>query len=88
MSEKSWFTETELDVILYFNVSGEHTQSSGQIMYVARGESDQEALMTILPSNNILNIVYREEETCRIVPFISNRAENSLFYIIVCSYKE
>lgn len=63
-----------------FNVVG------GQTMYVSVNEKIEDALVTLQPKANSLNIVFRD--TARIVKYVSKRSCSEYFYTIVCSYKE
>lgn len=58
----------------------------GQTMYISTSESIEDALVTLQPKLNSLNIVFHD--TPRIVKYVSNRSYDEYFYILVCSYKE
>ncbi|XP_022918447.2 prolyl 3-hydroxylase sudestada1 [Onthophagus taurus] len=82
LSDFKWNTK-ELDVIIYFNCNNQII--GGQTQYVTEDEEIQQALITLTPENNSLNIVFRD--TARITTYISKYTKEP-FYALFCSYVE
>lgn len=55
-------------------------------MYISMDEEIQQALITLDPEENNLNIVYRD--TARITKYVSHHSTCKFFYTLMCSYDE
>ncbi|KAL3269497.1 hypothetical protein HHI36_008563 [Cryptolaemus montrouzieri] len=86
LSDHDWNKTKELDIIVYFPMGDEDDIIGGKIQYVNTEEEIQEALITIEPSTNTLNMVYRD--TARFTKYYSKKSKCKLFYLLICSYSE
>jgi hypothetical protein len=59
--------------------------NGGFISYIAKGEDEE--LLTIDPSSNCLNVVYREKTTARFVKYLNNKCEENLHDISFVYYQ-
>lgn len=85
--------EPSLDLILYLNSS----RQAGRITYLADGDNqdsmsvdrdDNNAILTIYPEDNAMNIVYRNEGVTNFTKYVSHKNLTEPFYVISCKYKE
>lgn len=58
----------------------------GRVMYVSMEEEVQQALITLEPQENNLNVVFRD--TARISKYVSKCSLCEFFYVLICSYSE
>lgn len=58
----------------------------GRTQYINTDEQIQNALITLEPQENNLNLVYRD--TARITKYVSKQSSCKCFYMLVCSYSE
>ncbi|KAK9890876.1 hypothetical protein WA026_012221 [Henosepilachna vigintioctopunctata] len=87
LSDHNWENTQELDIIIYLiPEENEHNIFGGRIQYVNTDEEIQEALITIEPSQNTLNIVYRD--SARFIKYYSKLSTCEKFYLLICSYSE
>ena len=69
-----------LDVVVHFNTENDNEfakENGGFISYIAKDEDEE--LLTIEPTFNTLNIVYRDEGTTRFVKYINSKF-NDVFH--------
>lgn len=75
----------ELDLILYLG-SSKSSVAGGRIMYISTEEEVHQALITLEPDQNNLNIVFRD--SARISKYVSKSSSCKCFYVLICSYAE
>jgi len=74
-----------LDVNLFFNASKWDESYGGNISYIARDEDDE--LLTVLPENNCLAMVYRDTETLKFTKYITSRLKKTFYEISLVCYE-
>ena len=74
-----------LDVNLFFNTSKWDESYGGNISYIARDEDDE--LLTVIPENNCLAMVYRDTETLRFTKYITSRLKKTFYEISLVYYE-
>ncbi|XP_045473021.1 prolyl 3-hydroxylase OGFOD1 [Harmonia axyridis] len=85
LSDYDW-NKKELDVILYITSGEVEDIIGGRIQYLNMDEEIQEALITIEPSKNTLDLVYRD--TSRFTSYFSKQSRCKKFYLLMCTYSE
>ncbi|KAF2369219.1 Oxoglutarate/iron-dependent oxygenase C-terminal degradation domain [Trinorchestia longiramus] len=76
-----------LDVSLFCNVPDDYREScGGYTAYV--GQHDQEQLLSVVPQNNSLALVYRDHRTHSFIKHINATAGAASFHQIFCQYRE
>lgn len=86
LSDYNWSEKNELDVLFYLDCPKSAGIIGGQTQYVAIDEEIQDAIITIEPEENVLNIVFRD--TARLTKYVSKRTITNCFYLLICSYSE
>ncbi|XP_038219040.1 prolyl 3-hydroxylase sudestada1 [Zerene cesonia] len=91
------YQEPRLEAVLYLGVP-EHPICGGQTVYVAPEEAEGEgaagetgeALVTVPPVHNALNLVYCDAGAASFTKYLSKLTmrENERFYILTCTYSE
>ena len=72
---------------MVFNVTGydEDSEAGGQSVYLARGEDEE--LVTVMPEENTLSLVYRDKDSLKFVKYVNSRMEHS-FHDLFLTYYE
>lgn len=86
MTDYNWQEKNELDLIVYFGCSNSKNIIGARTQYVTMDDEIQNALITIEPEENNLNIVYRD--LARFTKYFSKQSTCKTFYCLVCSYSE
>ncbi|XP_045504909.1 prolyl 3-hydroxylase sudestada1 [Colias croceus] len=88
------YQEPRLEATLYLGVP-EHPLCGGQTVYVAPEEAEGEArggeaLVTVPPVHNALNLVYCDAGAASFTKYLSKltMSEHEQFYILTCTYSE
>jgi len=85
LTEYDW-TKNELDLIVYFGCKNTSDVIGARTCYVTIEDEIQNALITIEPEENNLNIVYRD--SARFTKYFSKQSKCQCFYTLICSYSE
>ncbi|XP_044753908.1 prolyl 3-hydroxylase sudestada1 [Coccinella septempunctata] len=85
LSDYNWSKE-ELDVIFYIPSGEVEGIVGGRTQYVSIDEEIQEALITIEPLKNRMNLVYRD--TARFTSYFSKQSRCEKFYLLICTFSE
>lgn len=105
LGDPSKYADSTLDLIFYINayphvgtvsyISPEEKGPKNEIKFYYEDEEWEEeeeepVLLTIMPKDNALNIVYRSEGTTRFTKYVSKMClkEGKYSYILACRYKE
>ena len=69
--------EYALDLRMFFNVTGyeEDSEAGGQTVYLARDEDEE--LVTVMPEENTLSLVYRDKDSLKFIKYVNSRLEQS-----------
>ncbi|KAF2899753.1 hypothetical protein ILUMI_02531 [Ignelater luminosus] len=86
LTDYDWSQKNELDLVLFLGCPKISSVIGGRIMYVSTEEEIQQALITLEPEDNNLNIVFRD--TARITKYVSKYSSCSVYYLLICSYSE
>lgn len=94
IGDPSTYKDNTLDLVLYFG----NNEGVGVINYLSPEgdsdgssvENDGSAVLTMHPSNNLLNIIYRTEGTAKFTKYVpkSTTMDAKFNYLLVCSYRE
>ncbi|XP_050313295.1 prolyl 3-hydroxylase OGFOD1 [Anthonomus grandis grandis] len=84
--EYDWKIKNELDLIMYFGCKTPTDVIGARTHYVTIEDEVQNALITIEPQDNNLNIVYRD--SARFTKYFSKQSKCHCFYMLICSYSE
>lgn len=74
---------------MYFPCGGQDIEEylvGGRVQYVDMEEEFQEALITVEPETNRLNLVYRD--TARFTSYFSKQSMCKQFFLLICTYSE
>ncbi|XP_063962923.1 prolyl 3-hydroxylase OGFOD1-like [Lytechinus pictus] len=63
-------SEFALDASVFFDAKGVSSTTGGFVSYIAKGEDEE--LLSVLPEDNALSLVYRDKETLRFVKHINH----------------
>ncbi|XP_030764497.1 prolyl 3-hydroxylase OGFOD1 isoform X2 [Sitophilus oryzae] len=86
LTDYDWKKRNELDLIMYFGCGKRGDIVGASTQYVATEDEVQQALVTIEPEDNSLNIVYRD--SARFTKYFSLQSRCRYFYLFICSYVE
>ncbi|XP_050499772.1 prolyl 3-hydroxylase OGFOD1 isoform X1 [Diabrotica virgifera virgifera] len=86
LSDFDWDETIELDLIVYFGCEKSSDVIGARTQYVTIEDEIQNALITLEPEENNLNVVYRD--TARFTKYFSKQSKCKKFYTLVCSYSE
>ncbi|KAG5870883.1 hypothetical protein JTB14_035751 [Gonioctena quinquepunctata] len=86
LSDYNWQQKNELDLIMYFGCVKNSDVIGARTQYVTIEDEIQNALITLEPEQNNLNIVYRD--SARFTKYFSKRSKCQRFYTLICSYSE
>nr|XP_023022848.1 prolyl 3-hydroxylase sudestada1 [Leptinotarsa decemlineata] len=86
LSDYNWQQKNELDLIMYFGCTKSSDVIGARTQYVTVEDEIQNALITLEPEQNNLNIVYRD--SARFTKYFSKRSKCQRFYTLICSYSE
>ncbi|XP_078587125.1 prolyl 3-hydroxylase OGFOD1-like [Branchiostoma floridae x Branchiostoma japonicum] len=83
-----------LDSMFYLNAQDWKSDYGGYVSYIAKGEDEE--LLTVVPKNNALALVYRDSDTLRFVKYINTTAmdrqmsgnQDSSFFEVYNAYYE
>lgn len=81
-----WQSKSELDLIMYFGCNRKSDIVGGRVQYIGVEEEVQQALITLDPEPNTMNIIFRD--TARVTRYVSKHSNLSEFYMLICSYSE
>eukprot|EP00057_Strongylocentrotus_purpuratus_P006540 XP_011661014.1 PREDICTED: prolyl 3-hydroxylase OGFOD1 isoform X1 [Strongylocentrotus purpuratus] len=68
-------SEFALDASVFFNTHGVSQATGGFVSYIAKGEDEE--LLSVLPEENSLSLVYRDKETLKFVKHINHSYRTS-----------
>ena len=79
--------EYALDLRMFFNVSSAVVdgEAGGQTVYIARGEDEE--LVTVMPEENTLSLVYRDKESLKFIKYVNSRLDNSFHDLFITYYE-
>ena len=79
--------EYALDLRMFFNVSSAVVdgEAGGQTVYIARGEDEE--LVTVMPEENTLSLVYRDRESLKFIKYVNSRLDNSFHDLFITYYE-
>ncbi|CAH1396987.1 unnamed protein product [Nezara viridula] len=88
----AFFKKSGLDFYLYFGTKAALTNpenTSGYVTYLATDDDDSfdKELITIVPKDNALSLVYRAENTVRFTKYINHSVEKE-YYAVYATYYE
>nr|CAH7729214.1 unnamed protein product [Callosobruchus chinensis] len=86
LTDYNWQEKNELDIIIYFGCSKSTDIIGARTQYVTIEDEIQNALITLEPEENNLNIVYRD--SARFTKYFSKQSKCRCFYTLICSYSE
>ncbi|XP_056635786.1 prolyl 3-hydroxylase OGFOD1 [Diorhabda carinulata] len=86
LSDFDWNEKNELDLVIYFGCSKSADVIGARTQYVTIEDEIQNALITLEPEENNLNIVYRD--SARFTKYFSKQSRCKKFFALVCSYAE
>ncbi|KAJ8932550.1 hypothetical protein NQ318_000702 [Aromia moschata] len=86
LTDYNWQEKNELDLIMYFGCTRVSNVIGARTQYVTIEDEIQNALITLEPEQNNLNIVYRD--SARFTKYFSKQSKCQCFYTLVCSYSE
>ncbi|CAG9819240.1 unnamed protein product [Phaedon cochleariae] len=86
LSDYDWQEKNELDLIIYFGCAENSDVIGARTQYVTVEDEIQNALITLEPEENNLNIVYRD--SARFTKYFSRQSKCQRFYTFICSYSE
>lgn len=86
LTDYNWQEKNELDLIVYFGCPKPSDVIGARTQYVTIEDEIQNALITLDPEENNLNIVYRD--SARFTKYYSKQSKCQCFYTLVCSYSE
>ncbi|KAJ8920215.1 hypothetical protein NQ315_011876 [Exocentrus adspersus] len=86
LTDYNWQEKNELDLIIYFGCSKASDVIGARTQYITIEDEIQNALITLDPEENNLNIVYRD--SARFTKYFSKQSKCRCFYSLVCSYSE
>ncbi|EFA10164.1 prolyl 3-hydroxylase OGFOD1 [Tribolium castaneum] len=86
LGDYDWYEKKQLDLVMHFGCKCNSDVIGGRIMYVTTDEEVQDALITLEPEENNLNIIYRD--TARFTKYFSKQSKCDRFYTLICSYTE
>ncbi|XP_060532413.1 prolyl 3-hydroxylase OGFOD1 [Cylas formicarius] len=86
LNDFDWKEKNELDLIIYFGCKKTSDVIGARTQYVTMEDEIQNALVTVEPQENRLNIVYRD--SARLTKYYSRQSRCKCFYSLLCSYSE
>ncbi|CAH1102533.1 unnamed protein product [Psylliodes chrysocephalus] len=86
LTDFDWAEKNELDLILYFGCSKSSDVIGARTQYVTIEDEIQNALITLEPEENNLNVIYRD--SARFTKYFSKQSKCKQFYVLICSYSE
>ncbi|CAH0555517.1 unnamed protein product [Brassicogethes aeneus] len=86
LTDYNWQSKNELDLIMYFGCKSPANVIGARTQYVTIEDEIQNALITLEPEENNLNIVYRD--SARFTKYFSKQSKCQTFYKLICSYCE
>ncbi|XP_066258188.1 prolyl 3-hydroxylase sudestada1 [Euwallacea similis] len=86
LTDYDWKERNELDLIIHFGCKKNSDVIGARTQYVTIEDQIQNALITIEPEENNLNIVYRD--SARFTKYFSKLSKCKCFYTLICSYSE
>lgn len=86
LTEYDWNKTNELDLIIHFGCKLGTDVIGARTHYVTIEDEVQNALITIEPEENNLNVVYRD--SARFTKYFSKQSKCKCFYTLICSYTE
>ncbi|XP_049823656.1 prolyl 3-hydroxylase OGFOD1 isoform X2 [Aethina tumida] len=86
LTDYNWQKRNELDLIMYFGCKSASSVIGARTQYVTIEDEVQNALITLEPEENNLNIVYRD--SARFTKYFSKQSRCQEFYTLICSYCE
>ncbi|KAF7279201.1 hypothetical protein GWI33_007607 [Rhynchophorus ferrugineus] len=86
LTDYDWKERNELDLILYLGCNEPSDVIGARTQYITMEDEVQNALITIEPEDNSLNIVYRD--SARFTKYFSSQSKCQCFYTLICSYSE
>lgn len=86
LTDYDWKEKNELDLIMYFGCKDAKRVIGARTQYVTIEDEVQNALITIDPEENNLNIIYRD--SARFTKYFSKQSRCQCFYVLICSYSE
>ncbi|CAG9763902.1 unnamed protein product [Ceutorhynchus assimilis] len=85
LNDYDW-SKNELDLTVYFGCQNPRNVIGARTHYVTIEDEVQNALITIEPVENVLNLVYRD--SARFTKYFSAQSECKCFYKLICCYSE
>ncbi|CAG9856822.1 unnamed protein product [Phyllotreta striolata] len=86
LSDFDWNEKNELDLIFHVGCSNSADIIGARTQYVTIEDEIQNALITLEPEENNLNIIYRD--SARFTKYFSKQSKCKQFYTLICSYSE
>ncbi|XP_018577996.1 prolyl 3-hydroxylase OGFOD1 isoform X2 [Anoplophora glabripennis] len=86
LTDYNWQEKNELDLIIYFGCSKASDVIGARTQYVTIEDEIQNALITLDPEENNLNVVYRD--SARFTKYFGKQSKCQCFYTLICSYSE
>ncbi|XP_066157201.1 prolyl 3-hydroxylase sudestada1 [Euwallacea fornicatus] len=86
LTDYDWKERNELDLIIHLGCKKNSDVIGARTQYVTIEDQIQNALITIEPEENNLNIVYRD--SARFTKYFSKQSKCKCFYTLICSYSE
>lgn len=86
LTDHDWLEKNELDLIMYFGCTASQEVIGARTQYVTIEDEIQNALITLDPEDNNLNIVYRD--SARFTKYYSKQSKCKYFFTLICSYSE
>ncbi|KAJ3642745.1 hypothetical protein Zmor_025502 [Zophobas morio] len=86
LGDYDWYDKKQLDLVLYFGCKNNTDVIGARTLYVTLDEEIQDALITLEPEENNLNLIYRD--TARFTKYFSKLSRCGCFYTLICSYSE
>lgn len=86
LTDHDWQLKNELDLIMYFGCQSSSDVIGAQTQYVTIEDEIQNALITLDPEDNNLNIVFRD--SARFTKYFSKQSKCKKFFTLICSYSE
>lgn len=86
LTDYNWKEKNELDLIMFFGCAESNSVIGARTQYVTIEDEIQYALITLNPTENILNMVYRD--SARFTKYFSKQSRCKCLYALICSYSE
>jgi hypothetical protein len=86
LGDYDWYDKKQLDLIIHFGCKCNSDVCGARTLYVTTDEQVQDALITLEPEENNLNLIYRD--TARFTKYFSKLSRCRCFYTLICSYTE